>query len=370
MNIKSGFKDIEELPSQTQLPDPFLRPDGKRIVQKKDWESLRKYWLSQILYYQYGELPPEPQGIEYKQLEENSLTNQPGYLKKILLRILTPIPIQMDLFLFLPEKKEEKLPVVVNGDLCWGQLKPEIVQEVLSRGYALTVFDRTKVAPDGPERTGIYESFPDLESGRLSAWAWTYHRVVDFLQTQKNVDSSRIAITGHSRGGKTVLLAGATDQRIALTAPNNSGCAGAGCYRYQGEKSETINDILNRFPYWFHKRFQQFVDRVDRLPFDQHILKALVAPRPLVSTEALGDLWANPKGTQMTYLAAREVYRFLNAEDCIGIWFREGKHEHNILDWQTMLDFADWHLLKKPARRDFNKLAFPDLQPIFNWRAP
>src|SRR5205823_14582644 len=130
------------------------------------------------------------------------------------------------------------------------------------------------------------------------------HRVVDYLSTLDVIDKKHIAATGHSRGGKAALLAGATDERIALTAPNNSGCGGAGCYRFQADKSEDITAILKNFPFWFEPRFHEFIGRIDRLPIDQHTVKALVAPRALLSTEALDDLWANPKGTQQTYLAA------------------------------------------------------------------
>lgn len=369
MRQKLSWKSVEALPSQPELPDPFLRPDGTRIRDRRQWSSLRRHWLAQVLYYEYGQLPSSPRGTEAQEMEQTDLADIPARRREVRLRILTSVPLEIRVVLFRP-KKRGKLPAVLNGDLGWGEIQPEIVQEVVRRGYALVAFDRTQIAPDSAERKGIYEAYPDYEGGRLSAWAWAYHRVVDFLHTQPDVDTRRIAITGHSRGGKTVLLAGATDERIALTAPNNSGCGGAGCYRHQGANSETIKNILDVFPYWFHPRFQQFVGKVDRLPFDQHIVKALVAPRALLSTEALGDLWANPEGTQMTYLAAREVYRFLKAEERIGIWFREGGHAHTLADWQALLDFADWHLLGKPRARAFDQLAFPNLKPIYTWRAP
>jgi hypothetical protein len=155
------------------------------------------------------------------------------------------------------------------------------------------------------------------------------------------VQTNHLAVTGHSRGGKAALLAGATDERIALTAPNNSGAGGAGCYRVQGPKSEALERITKVFPFWFESRLAEFGGKIDRLPIDQHSVKALVAPRALLTTEALGDLWANPSGTQQTHLAAREVYAFLGAADKIGIAFREGGHEHNLADWQVLLDFAD-----------------------------
>jgi acetyl esterase/lipase len=172
------------------------------------------------------------------------------------------------------------------------------------------------------------------------------------------VDRQHIAVTGHSRGGKAALLAGALDERIALTAPNASGCGGAGCYRVLGEKSEDIAAITNRFSYWFHPRLKEFVSHVDQLPFDQHSLKALVAPRAQLSTEGLDDLWANPYGTQVSFVAARKVYEFLGAAGKIGIHFREGKHAHTAEDWQALLDFADLQFFGKNTETRFDKLPF------------
>ncbi len=162
------------------------------------------------------------------------------------------------------------------------------------------------------------------------------------------VDKARIAVVGHSRGGKASLLAGATDERIALTSANDSGCGGAGCYRQQGSGAETLADILRNFPYWFGPRLGEYIGREDELPFDQHFLKAAVAPRLLLTTEALGDLWANPTGTWQTHAAARQVYRFLGIEERMGIWYREGGHAHSRADWDALLDFMALHFRGRP----------------------
>jgi hypothetical protein len=240
---------------------------------------------------------------------------------------------------------------------------------IVKRGYALAEFDRVEIAPDSAERSGLYAAYPDYTGGRLSAWAWGYHRVLDYLLRQPFVDAKRIIVTGHSRGGKAVLLAGATDERIALTAPNDSGCGGAGCFRYQAPKSEDIVAILKNFPFWFQPDFGEFIGHVDRLPIDQHTVKALVAPRALLSTEGLGDLWANPEGTQQTFLAAREVYRFLGVPDRIGIAYRPGGHAHSPADWEVLLDFADVQLRGGIPAQSFDELDFPTAPRPFTWRA-
>ena len=222
----------------------------------------------------------------------------------------------------------------------------------------LAEFDRAEIAPDSAERIGLYSAYPQYTGGRLAAWAWGYHRVVDYLAAQTWVDQKRIVITGHSRGGKAALLAGATDERVAVTAPNNSGCGGAGCYRYQAGKCEDITAILKNFPFWFQPHFSDFIGKVDRLPFDQHTLKALVAPRALLTTEALGDLWANPQGTQHSHIAAKKVFDFLGVGNRLGIHFREGGHEQNLEDWKTLLDFADQQFFGKAVERHFDRLTF------------
>jgi len=196
--------------------------------------------------------------------------------------------------------------------------------------------------------------------------------VIDYLVTLDVVDREKIVFTGQSRGGKTALLAGALDERIAVVAPNGSGCGGAGCYRILGEGSETLDDITNpsRFSYWFHPRLREFVGKEDRLPFDQHYLKALVAPRALISLDALGDLWANPLGTQQTYRAAQEVFDFLVVSDRNGIHFRSGGHAQNEEDWRALVDFADKVLLGKNVAHRFNELPFPEVPLSHTWTAP
>lgn len=357
-----------------ELPDLFQFTDGTRVHSQPDWLRRREELRELILSIEYGHLPPTPTAVVPELLHPNvsaRLNNARrfGYRLHIeggqrpfwfMVSVLAPAG-------------EGPFPVVVNGDSCWGALREEIVLDVLDRGYVLVTFDRTEIVPDAyrSERdAGLYLVYPDLDFGALAAWAWGYHRVLDFLPTLDFADPRRVAITGHSRGGKTVLLAGATDERVALTAPNNSGSGGAGCYRWQAEGCEKLEDGIRMVPYWYAKRLADFVGREDELPFDQHAVKALVAPRGLVSMEALGDLWANPSGTYQTFDAAREVYRFLGAEDRIGIWFREGDHDHGPADWAAFLDFADWHLQgREPARR-FDENPFPEMPRAFGWRAP
>ena len=126
-------------------------------------------------------------------------------------------------------------PVIIKGDTIagdnfWKPVDRNIVSEMLKRGYALAEFDRTQFAPDDPKtyRTkGVYTVYPQADGGDLAAWAWGISRVIDYLVTRDFVDKNKIVVTGHSRGGKAALLAGALDERVALTVPNGSGAGGA-----------------------------------------------------------------------------------------------------------------------------------------------
>jgi hypothetical protein len=366
---KADFPSADKLPAVAELPDPFLRADGTRVKTKDEWPLQRKELLARVLHYEYGPLPPAAKSVSATEQASKKIEETGATERELLLSTGPGGAVQTQLFLTIPPGKGP-FPAVITGDLGWGRVKPEIAAEATKRGYILAEFSRVQIAPDNAEKKGLYAAYPDYTGGRLAAWAWGYHRVVDFLLTQENVDKKHIAVTGHSRGGKTALLAGATDERIALTVPNNSGCGGAGCYRLQADKSEEIKDITKNFPFWFTPSFTDFIGKTERLPFDQHTVKALVAPRPLLSTEALGDLWANPKGTQQTYAAAKEVYRFLGAEDRIGIAFRPGKHEQNLDDWRVLFDFADKQFFGKKVDRRFDIPAFPDAEKGYSWKAP
>ncbi len=366
-----GGTDLAKLPAVKALPDPFLMSSGRRVANQSDWLKRREEIKELLLYYQYGYPAPAPGSYKSSEVASKRVEGLDAIEKQVMLSMGPDQKLSFRLILTIPQGRKGPLPIVVKGDLCWGRISPSILAAAVERGYIVAEFDRTEIAPDSADRTkGVYPIYPDFDWAALCAWAWGYHRVVDYLTTNGIVDSRRIAVTGHSRGGKAVLLAGALDERISLTAPNDSGCGGGGCYRIQGEKSEDIGAITRRFPFWFQPRLSSFVGHVDQLPFDQHFLKALVAPRALLSTEALGDLWANPLGSEVTYLAAKEVYKFLNVPDRIGIHYREGKHEQNVEDWNVLLDFADFQFFGKMGGTKFDQLPFPEPPDAFTWKAP
>jgi hypothetical protein len=322
-------------------PDLLRFNSGQAVHLATQWPMRRDEVRGHLLPLAYGCIPPAPAQTAAIQLHMAPARQFPG-VKGVRLLTLRVEVVAKHAFLmqvFVPDG-DTAMPVVLSGDGCWHNATDQVIAEVLRRGHIFAQFNRVEVAADpSPPSVGAQNT-----SCALAWWAWAYHRAVDALSSLAFVNPAAIAVVGHSRGGKAALLAGATDDRIALTCANNSGAGGAGCFRIQGEGAETLGDLLEKFPHWMNPALHAFVGRENELPFDQHFLKALIAPRALLTTEALDDHWANPVGTWQTHLAAAQVYELLSAKEKIACKFRSGGHEHNFEDWCAFLDFADLHL--------------------------
>jgi pimeloyl-ACP methyl ester carboxylesterase len=243
-------------------------------------------------------------------------------------------------------------------------------EEIVARGYAAAVFRNEEIAPDNKTSwtNGVFTLFP-VPGGRrgdswgtIAAWAWGASRAMDYLETDRDIDARRVAVVGHSRGGKTALWAGAEDERFAMVVSNDSGCTGAALAR--GKTGEKIRDINRGFPYWFCDNYKGFNDREHDLPVDQHMLLALSAPRLLYVASASEDSWADPKSEFLAAMHAAPVYKLFGLEGlgttemptpesplhggAIGHHIRTGKHNLTVYDWARFMDFADKHLVARP----------------------
>ena len=349
--------DITNLPRIETLPDLFLMNDGSTVKTKQDWEKRREELKKALFEYGFGQLPPAPGECATELLSTETVCNGAATERRLRLSMGPGHSIHVRVSLITPVGSGP-YPVILRNVNGLGEVP--LADEIVRRGYMVAEYIRNDLDPDEKDTIGPAQAaYPEYDWSTLAVWAWGGSRIIDYLITLDEVDSSRIAVTGHSRDGKAALLLGALDKRVALTVPNGSGAGGAGCFRILGEKSETLKIITTNFPHWFHPKLNLFSDKETHLPFDLHFLKALVAPRGLLSTDSTDDRWANPYGTQQTYLAAKRAYDFLGVPARIGIHFRTGQHDHLPEDWRVLMDFADRLFHGKKIARQFDRLPFP-----------
>lgn len=352
-----------------KLTPNLLTFDDGSPVTAPVWPRRRNELAAAIIPHEYGGMPPPPVRSDLYLRSSNRLRDWPGVSYRVFeLRTVFGNGQELSLTLSLwTPPGDGPFPVVLNSDGCWRYLNDVVVQKILARGNIAASLDRTAAAADNRDcyrETGLYRIFPEAEFGVLSAWAWACHRAMDALERIDSVRADAIALCGHSRGGKTVLLAAATDERIALVNPNNSGIGGSGLNRLKAEGSETVDSFTGANIFWFGKGFAEHRLRDGELPYDQHFLHALVAPRLLLLTEAYEDHPANPPGSYAAALAAREVYKLLGRKDAIGWAVREGGHAHTSVDFDALLDFMDRHLHGRDLRREFQRPLYPGLENI------
>lgn len=363
-----------------KLPDPFLFDNGSRVKSPEDWELRRKEIYRTAVELQYGVLPPSPEVFSVEPLYISK-----GHSSYKITAGTREKQVSFRMKLILPENAEN-CPVIVDGDLCFGYaMSEDYLNSALKKGVAWAFFDRTELAHDisseGRGAGALYEIYGDCTFGALGAWAWGYSRIVDALERLylPQIDLSCIVFSGHSRGGKTAMLAGVTDSRAAIVNPNET-CAGScGCYRIhmkgispdgKERRSEQLSDLWKNFGFWVGPEMERYAENEESLPFDSHFLKALVAPRILFVSEAAGDIWANPVGSWQTSLAAKEVYKLLGAEENLTWYFREGTHFHTAHDIEMLVEVIRRKKFGEPLSDEFEKLPFPPIEKAFDWSAP
>lgn len=376
---------------------------------KTEWEARRKDMIETISNIEYGCRPEIDYTVNWNLISRETVLNGTAD------RLITDITITthlggytFPLYTFLPKTEEkvpatllicsqsrvlapqqlpegfsmddipklfEKMNIIMDGPMDMGGPRRALdmsvdmdnghwpVPMMIDRGHAVSGFYATDAQPDDGNFTeglstifGTTKERNEHEWGVLAIWSFAASCAMDYLQTLSEIDNNSIGITGHSRCGKSALWAGATDERFAWVMPNNSGCCGAALLR--GKHGENINSINLLMPYWFAPAFGKYIGREYELPFDQHTLLALVAPRLLHVASGSLDFWADPVGEHHSLVLASKIYELYGNEKmpeefpkedtsveagAVAYHLRKGPHLLAEFDWKCLADHIDHH---------------------------
>ena len=395
--------------AQTPLPDPLVLANGQRVKNAKQWHTKRRKELLELFTAEmYGQAPPRPKDMRFEvfDVDKNAL-NGKATRKQIAVYFNGKADgPRMDLLMYIPNHLKRAAPAILGLNFwgnhaihpdpairittSWmesGKGNPYVklscvtdhqateacrgvnaaqwpIDTILARGYALITAYREDIASDDAKtgfQKGIHPIYPDYQQrndnfGTIAAWAWALSRAMDYVVTDKAIDAKRVAVFGWSRLGKAALWAGATDERFAMVISNESGAGGAKLF-HRGV-GENIRRLCTVFPHWYAANFKKYMDKDTLLPFDQHQVISLVAPRPVYIASAVDDKGADPQGEFAAAKAAESVYLFLgktglpaqtipplnqSVQGQIGYHIREGGHDVTLYDWKQYLNFADKH---------------------------
>lgn len=377
------------------LPDPLQLANGKPVKDAKTWQQKRRPELVKLFEeLQFGRTPPAPKSLQYEVTDAGTKTHAGKALRKQITIFFGPgkAAPKLDLLLYTPAASTGKVPVLLNASFTansnaiddpgikpgeiWNREKQRVpaaqgrafgkvnIEPFLDAGFGFATVYYGDIDPDfnGGIAHGVRSLFPAPqpdEWGTISAWAWGLSRALDYLEKDAAVDAKRVALTGVSRLGKTVLWTGAHDQRFAMVIASCSGEGGAALSRRH--YGETIAHLIapTRYPYQFAQNYGKYAANPNDSPIDAHMLIALIAPRPLLLQTGNTDKWSDPKGEYLAALAAAPVYKLFHksapeAKDVppagqtvmttLGYHMHLGGHGMVPADWAVFLEFMKSHL--------------------------
>ena len=370
------------------IPALLTSKEGKLISSVKQWEKIRRPEIQSMIEFEmYGKVPGNLKIAEVNILDQDDQAlNGKAIRKQVRLTFRgNQKELSVEMLMYLPKGKKYyptflgynfggnhtiyNDPAIHVAKEWNGAARPRGVETVnweverlINEGCGVATMYYWDIAPDREDFSiGIYpllykqgQAKPATDEwGSLAAWAWGLSRALDYLKTDKQVDGNKVIVLGHSRLGKASLWAGALDQRFAAVISNNSGCGGASIYRKK--EGETLLKMNNRFPRWTATNFKKYTEHEELLPFDQHMVLAMVAPRPLYVASASEDAWADPKNEYKSALYATEVYKLYGLKgiespifpalntpvgETVSYHIRNGKHDIVAYDWDQYIAFA------------------------------
>ncbi len=396
--------DEDSVPTY-DLPSLLANVDDAHLLDANYWRDKRRPALKKLLQDEmYGNYPDEGVQVTYITNSDQVVFEGLARRKEVTMSVSRAgISRDVGILIYLPVKSQKPVPLFVGLNFYgnhtihadpgisihenWVRNREEYgirnhranylsrgvsahrwpVEQIVGAGFGLATIYYGDIDPDFDDgfQNGIHALLPaDTDKSKLSsisAWAWALSKTLDYFEQDQSIDEDKVSVIGHSRLGKTSLWAGVMDERFAMVVSNDSGCGGAALSRRQF--GETVHIINRSFPHWFNDRFNYYNEQVGDLPFDQHTLLALVAPRPLYVASALQDRWADPHGEFLSAKEASKVYRLFDLEgletqtmpganhplsdSSVGYHMRDGKHDITAYDWSQYLLFAQRHLVSE-----------------------
>jgi len=383
------------------LPDPLVTSAGARVRDAATWRRVRRpEILRMIETTQFGRAPGRPEKVVVDRFDTGTVALDGKAIRRQTTLYFTedrngpkaellsyvpadakgPVPLLLQIGFSANQnvvddpgikpgkiwnpRQKTRGPAPQGGPMGRIDVLPFLANGI---GFATLYYGDIEPDFDGGISFGIRGRYlkpgqtqpADDEWGAIAAWAWGLRRVMDHLETEQAIDAKRVALLGSSRLGKTVLWTGATDERYAMILASVSGESGAALSRRNyGETVRHMTDS-SRYDYQFARRYQSYGDRVTELPFDAHMLIALVAPRPLLLQTGDTDFWSDPKGEYLAAVAASPVWRLLGTEGLgidhypaagepvlsrLGYSMHAGRHGILPQDWPVFLAFMRKHL--------------------------
>ena len=330
--------DFDKMPSIPYLPNPLILDEGRKnipISSMKQWAEKRRWMKKELQYYITGTFPPVPENLQAKVLSEKrdgdvtirqvELTFGPDGKAKMTLELMIPVGKgPFPTFMTQWEHKE------------WAQI-------AVRRGYIGCIYAGCDLKDDTENYSEIWAGKYDFS--RLMRRAYGASRVIDYLLTLPLINKKQIGIAGHSRNGKQSLWAAAFDERIGAVISSSGGTGGEVPFRYSRHKygCEDIALLSCAQPSWLHPRLRFFTGRENKLPVDQNLFMALIAPRGLMLSSSRRESDGNPWGIEQAYDSTLKVYKFLGAlPNYVSMRLRDGKHGTSTRDIEDYVDFFDY----------------------------
>ena len=396
-----GLPHVSASPPDIAAQPDLLAPIGgePQVLTAEDWETQRApFWKNMLLSQVYGSIPPATaiETVSHTVINPDFLDSRASLVAVRLRLTIGDQSFLQDVHFVIPNTKGphplilgagscpddialpfegvERLEGVLYPGYCDGEgfsaslahfvfgryIETPPLEDLIDHGFAFGAYYPGMIVPDSPDAAlGILDNLPKSGMdhgpyGAIGIWAWVASRITDYVETDVAFDADRVILFGHSRSGKSSLLAGALDSRIAGVIAHQSGTGGAALQK--NDIGEPIKEITSTYPHWFTPSYALYASRANELPFDQHMLVAMMAPRPLLLGNSARDQWSDPKGSFAAAKAAGAVYELygedgftaknlkdFNPRETLAFQFREGTHGITPEDWTPFLEWLDVH---------------------------